>query len=683
MESPLQLKLVVLVLTKLSGGALSVDNTAPIVSDFLVADLSLARAIELSHAGSLALLEFVWARSRRATESSPWGAAKLLGTRDFYYRREFSLALVQTVRRADINIVQWLLRHFTACPVDSDVVEEAARGGHLWALQLLETDKSHAGFTWSNKSLDYAAEGGHWDVVRWLHPRVGTPPREGFGYGTNVADYAFTQNNLMQLKWAVAKGFEVQKCEIGDECGAVGREDTWATVRFVLEQGKELMWMLTRAGIKAAQVGDLEFIPWLMDRYVTGPDSERERRLDYLLDAAGGSGHISVLEYLLVHLNKVGFQHDPSAAMYAAAKNGKVEVVKWLVERYLSDASVDLFRGIRASRVIKRKSPTTVMDIAASHGHLEVLKFLHRVDATQRKLRKRGDSTSPPSHESYRRCTTNAMDAAASHGHLEVVKWLHVHWREGCTTFAMDNAAANGHLDVVQWLHENRSEGCTTNAVDQATSRYCRMSSCCRNSSHASSCGNRLKDRKEYEPNAFVKGQLSIVKWLHANHWEGCTAKAMDGAAANGNFEMVKWLHENTKAECTHTVMDEAARYGRLDVLKWLHANRSEGCSPAAMENAVGEGHLEVLKWLHANRSEGCTHETLNGAAKKGYFKVCQWLFEHREGLGITLALDSALRENHLELACYLYERMPVNSIRYGKSFDDMLELSRLELYLI
>ncbi|KAE8890659.1 hypothetical protein PF010_g21035 [Phytophthora fragariae] len=389
MESPLQLKLVVLVLTKLSGGALSVDNTAPIVSDFLVADLSLARAIELSHAGSLALLEFVWARSRRATESSPWGAAKLLGTRDFYYRREFSLALVQTVRRADINIVQWLLRHFTACPVDSDVVEEAARGGHLWALQLLETDKSHAGFTWSNKSLDYAAEGGHWDVVRWLHPRVGTPPREGFGYGTNVADYAFTQNNLMQLKWAVAKGFEVQKCEIGDECGAVGREDTWATVRFVLEQGKELMWMLTRAGIKAAQVGDLEFIPWLMDRYVTGPDSERERRLDYLLDAAGGSGHISVLEYLLVHLNKVGFQHDPSAAMYAAAKNGKVEVVKWLVERYLSDASVDLFRGIRASRVIKRKSPTTVMDIAASHGHLEVLKFLHRVDATQRKLRKR------------------------------------------------------------------------------------------------------------------------------------------------------------------------------------------------------------------------------------------------------------------------------------------------------
>ncbi|KAJ8569560.1 hypothetical protein ON010_g5701 [Phytophthora cinnamomi] len=161
----------------------------------------------------------------------------------------------------------------------------------------------------------------------------------------------------------------------------------------------------------------------------------------------------------------------------------------------------------------------------------------------------------------------------------------------------------------------------------------------------------------------------------------------MDGATANDNFEMVKWLHENTTTECTHIVMDEAARYGRLDMVEFLHTNRSEGCSAAAMENAAAEGHLEVLKWLHANRTEGCTYKILDGAAKNGYFAVCQWLVDHQEGLGIafgmTLALGSALHENHLELVCYLYERMPVNSTYYGKSFDYMRELSRQEIFLI
>ena len=48
------------------------------------------------------------------------------------------------------------------------------------------------------------------------------------------------------------------------------------------------------------------------------------------------------------------------------------------------------------------------------------------------------------------------MDLAAEHGHLDVVKLLHKNRKEGCTTYAIDWAARNGHLDVVKWLHENR-----------------------------------------------------------------------------------------------------------------------------------------------------------------------------------------------------------------------------------
>ncbi|KAJ8569558.1 hypothetical protein ON010_g5702 [Phytophthora cinnamomi] len=146
-----------------------------------------------------------------------------------------------------------------------------------------------------------------------------------------------------------------------------------------------------------------------------------------------------MLKYFLAHLNKVGFEHDPSRAMYDAAKAGKLEVAKWLVERYLSDPSVDLFRSIRGSRVIKRVK-LTVMDIAASHGHLKVLKFLHRIDASQQKKCKLEEHNPHSSRESYLRCTTRAMDTAASHGRLEVVEWLHVHRNKGYTTFAMDDA---------------------------------------------------------------------------------------------------------------------------------------------------------------------------------------------------------------------------------------------------
>lgn len=48
--------------------------------------------------------------------------------------------------------------------------------------------------------------------------------------------------------------------------------------------------------------------------------------------------------------------------------------------------------------------------------------------------------------------------------------------------------------------------------------------------------------------------------------------------------------------------MDEADGKGRLEVVKWLHENRKEGCTAKAMEAAVANGHLEVVKYLCENR---------------------------------------------------------------------------------
>ena len=44
------------------------------------------------------------------------------------------------------------------------------------------------------------------------------------------------------------------------------------------------------------------------------------------------------------------------------------------------------------------------------------------------------------------------MNMAASEGHLEILKWLHENRDKGCLKFGLDWAAREGHLDVVKFL---------------------------------------------------------------------------------------------------------------------------------------------------------------------------------------------------------------------------------------
>ncbi|OWY96608.1 hypothetical protein PHMEG_00033087 [Phytophthora megakarya] len=88
------------------------------------------------------------------------------------------------------------------------------------------------------------------------------------------------------------------------------------------------------------------------------------------------------------------------------------------------------------------------MDITASRGHLEVLKWLHQYTSAS--------------------CTTKAMDGAAEGGYLDAIKWLHRNRSEGCTSVAMAEAAANGHWRVMKWLHEHVPDDCSSPVIDHA-----------------------------------------------------------------------------------------------------------------------------------------------------------------------------------------------------------------------
>ena len=138
-------------------------------------------------------------------------------------------------------------------------------------------------------------------------------------------------------------------------------------------------------------------------------------------------GHLGVVRGLS-HQN--GPWLGPENAMFLAAMQGHLHIVKWLHENRKEDCTVK------------------AIDWAAKNGHLEVVKWLH--------------------HNRREGCTEDAMDWAAEYGHLEVVQWLHENRTEGCTEYAMDLAAEHGHLHIVKWLHENRTEGCTPDAMDWA-----------------------------------------------------------------------------------------------------------------------------------------------------------------------------------------------------------------------
>ncbi|OQS03617.1 hypothetical protein THRCLA_04062 [Thraustotheca clavata] len=162
------------------------------------------------------------------------------------------------------------------------------------------------------------------------------------------------------------------------------------------------------------------------------------------------------------------------------------------------------------------------MDWAASAGHLDVVKYLHR-------NRREG-------------CTTDAMDLAAKHGHLHVVEFLDRHRHEGATTKAMDEAAVHGHLHVVQYLHYNRREGCTKYGMDRAA----------------------------------LEGHLEILQFLHSHRYEGCTVNAINWAAQHGHLDIVRFLHTHRKEGYTANALKWAAQNNHIDVVHFLLARKDK-----------------------------------------------------------------------------------------------------------
>ncbi|KAK1935386.1 putative ankyrin repeat protein [Phytophthora citrophthora] len=458
--------------------------------------------------------------------------------------------------------------------MDHLVLHKAAAAGHVESLQWFQDNGIYT--TFDTGALVLAAEAGQLEVVQWMLDRDRTDDKLKDGYGTGIRyDFSRRQTFLTSLggeaglainSAAVNGHLEVAKLlhantekyrnqvEIDtnesrrlyrmkdlDNCFDMGStpKDT------VREVSGETMMLAVERGL-------LDVVKWLYSVY-TQYHADRTMNLFWAREDVNKNGFISAID-------TNDLQSTYYSVVDAAAGSGHLEIMQYLLQVGGGDEdeeqTVNPFRKLRFwfDMPLKAKCTTAAMDMAAAHGHLGIVQWLHA--------------------NCSEGCTTAAMDLAAENGHLEIVKWLHANRKEGCTSDAMNGASARGHLHVVKWLHEHTTEGCTTDAMD----------------------------------NAAGGGHLEVLKWLHENRTEGCTAAAMDGAATGNHVDIVEWLH-NHGAECTTGAMDGVAHGGHLRLLRWLFESRKEGFTSEALRNATHNNQFETALILHNIAQQGLAKE--------------------------------------------------------------------------
>ena len=210
----------------------------------------------------------------------------------------------------------------------------------------------------------------------------------------------------------------------------------------------------------------------------------------------------SDLEWVVSNVDNLKLE-EIQIALRCAARNGHLEVLKWLHETFgLTDVDA-------------RAEENYALRLSARNGHLEVLKWMHETfGLTDMDARAEGNY---------------ALRVAAENGRLEVLKWMYETFgltdmdarAEG--NYALRVAAENGRLEVLKWLHG------TFELTDEDARAY-----------------NALRYAAE-------NGRLEVLKWLVetfgliADDARANNNDSLIYAAENGHLEVLKFLFEKFK----------------------------------------------------------------------------------------------------------------------------------------
>ncbi|KAG7383358.1 hypothetical protein PHYPSEUDO_003738 [Phytophthora pseudosyringae] len=293
--------------------------------------------------------------------------------------------------RGDIDLVALVMRITRLSPATE--VLQAAAHGHIELLEWMEEQIPQSEMV---GALMRAAENGHLNVVQWLIER-----------DWNDEDLDSSDSDSDSDDWDGGYGYN----------GWGGRRERTRPTHITSVGGEACL------DIHAAAInGHLEVAKYLharVDRALTRDDEkdERKRRAKTVKSLArrlGESNNAAMVS---------------GATMVLAAKNGFLHVVQWLHDEFSVDTTMDLYEDYN----IREEKVDTAMDMAASHGHLAVLQYLHEIGKSFRATPKRQRTSSIDSlYEFFSgpakvlktippKCTTAAMNGAAAHGRLDIV----------------------------------------------------------------------------------------------------------------------------------------------------------------------------------------------------------------------------------------------------------------------
>jgi hypothetical protein len=254
-------------------------------------------------------------------------------------------------------------------------VWSAARHGYLDLLKELHAMEVYDN-DFTREAMDYAAYGGHLDVVKFL--------RENRGEGcSNLAQEYASFFGYFDIFVYIHDQYPVYGVNSGSFAAIKG-----GSLRIFEYICNHSSYTIKPYAVRlAAEFNALDILRLM---YTRAP----ELFTPFVISAACSLGHLEVVKFLH-ELDLAGWS---TSGMDAAGFGGSLELVKFLHENRSEGCT------------------TRAMNNAASSGFLDIVEFLH-------KNRTEG-------------CTVEAVDFAAQDGYLEVVKFLMENRTEGCTVRA-------------------------------------------------------------------------------------------------------------------------------------------------------------------------------------------------------------------------------------------------------
>lgn len=232
--------------------------------------------------------------------------------------------------------------------------------------------------------------------------------------------------------------------------------------------------------------------------------------------------------------------------------------------------------------------------LAASHGHLELIKHLH---ARGIYLQSEG------------------ADCAASSGHMEIVRYL---YSEGitCTSHGADVVVMYWYLDKLREL-DQPGVHCTTQGANKYLDnlRELNQMGVC--------CTSKAADW------AACAGDLKVLKYLKSHGKATPTEHGMFGAAFRGHFHIVEYAFNVWNIQAPNDCVDVVVSHGHLDALIHLCDNQGLPLESYHTVIAAEHGHVHIIRFLRARGVSIFEHAANNAAIYDSNLAVIQDLREH------------------------------------------------------